>query len=90
MSNTITLDEKIEVKRPLNEVFDYVTEFNRIEEWDPGVAKGTKLSQGSTGVDTRFLIDMKAGFSLQYTVLEFEPGKRILMNVDSKIFTAIV
>ena len=89
MSNTITLDEKIEVKRPLNEVFAYVSEFNRIDEWDPGVAKGTKLSQGATGVGTRFLIDMKAGFSLQYTVLEFAPEKRLLMTVDSKIFTAL-
>lgn len=89
MSNTITLDETIEVARPLNEVFAYVSEFNRIEEWDPGVARGTRLTSGPTGVGTRFRIDMKAGFSLQYTVKEFEPGERMLMDVDSKVFTAV-
>lgn len=89
MSDIITLDETIDVKRPLNEVFAYVSEFHRIDEWDPGVAKGTKLSRGITGEGTRFQIDMKAGFSLQYTMLEFEPEKRMLMDVDSKVFTAL-
>lgn len=89
MSNNITLDEIIEVKRPLSEVFSYVSQFNRIDEWDPAVAKGTKLTQGSIGIDSQFRIDMKAGFSLQYTMLEFEPEKRMLMQVDSKIFTAL-
>ncbi|KAA1191888.1 SDR family NAD(P)-dependent oxidoreductase [Pseudohalioglobus sediminis] len=88
MDKTITLDETIEVKRPLSEVFAYVSEFNRIDEWDPGVAKGTKLSEGTTGIGTRFRIDMKAGFSLQYTMIGFEPEQRLLMDVDSKIFTA--
>ena len=74
MDNTITLDETIEVKRPLDEVFAYVSEFNRIDEWDPGVARGTKLSEGSTGTGTRFRIDMKAGFSLHYTMIGFEPA----------------
>lgn len=89
MSNIITLDETIDVKRSLNEVFAYVSEFNRIDEWDPGVARGTKITDGETGVGTRFKIDMKAGFSLDYTVREFEPGKRMLMDVDSRVFTAV-
>jgi hypothetical protein len=53
MSQTITLDETIEVKRPLNEVFAYVAEFSRIEEWDPGVARGHKLSAGASLYSTR-------------------------------------
>ncbi len=88
MSQTITLDETIEVKRPLNEVFAYVSEFSRIEEWDPGVARGHKLSAGAPGVGSKYRIDMKAGFSLQYTVIEFEPEARMLMTVDSRVFTA--
>ncbi|PLW70183.1 SDR family NAD(P)-dependent oxidoreductase [Pseudohalioglobus lutimaris] len=89
MSNLVTLDETIEVNRPLTEVFAYVSAFNRIEEWDPGVARGTKMSRGATGVGTQFKIDMKAGFSLQYTVREFEAEKRMLMDVDSNVFTAV-
>lgn len=89
MSNLVTLDETIVVSRPLGEVFAYVSEFNRIDEWDPAVAKGTKTNGGKTGVGTQFRIDMKAGFSLDYTVREFEVDKRLLMDVDSNVFTAV-
>ena len=88
MSNIITLDESIEVARPLNEVFAYVSEFSRIEEWDPGVARGHKLTDGLPGVGSRYKIDMNAGFSLDYEIIEFESNSRMLMTVDSKVFTA--
>ena len=88
MDQTVTLDETIEVKRPLHEVFAYVSEFSRIEEWDPGVARGHKLTPGAPGVGSEYRIDMKAGFSLHYTVIEFEEDARMLMTVDSKVFTA--
>lgn len=88
MSQPITLDETIEVKRPLNEVFAYVSEFSRIEEWDPGVARGHKLTPGAPAVGSEYRIDMKAGFSLHYTIIELEQDSRMLMTVDSKVFTA--
>ena len=89
MSNIITLDERIEVQRPLHEVFNYISEFSRIDEWDPGVARGHKLTDGMPGVGSKYRIDMKAGFSLQYTIVEFEQDKRMLMEVDSSVFTAV-
>ena len=76
MSQTITLDETIEVQRPLHQVFAYVSEFSRIEEWDPGVAAAHKLSRGRADVGSRFRIDMKAGFSLYYQIVELEPDRR--------------
>ncbi len=88
MSELVTLDETIEVNRPLHEVFAYVSEFSRIEEWDPAVARGHKLTPGAPAVGSEYRIDMKAGFSLHYTVIELERDKRMLMTVDSKLFTA--
>ena len=84
MTRTIQLDETIEVQRPLREVFAYVSEFSRIEEWDPAVARGLRLTEGPLGVGSQFRIDMKAGFSLRYSVVEWEPERRMLMTVDSK------
>ncbi|MEM1155864.1 MAG: SRPBCC family protein, partial [Pseudomonadota bacterium] len=89
MSKTVTLDETIVVDRPLTQVFAYISHFNRIEEWDPGVAKGTRITDGAPAVGSEFQIDMKAGFSLKYTVVEFEANKRMLMTVDSSVFTAL-
>lgn len=88
MTNTIQLDETIEVQRPLHEVFAYIAEFSRIAEWDPAVARAVRTTEGPLGVGARFRIDMKAGFSLDYTVVEWEPNRRLLMSVDSKPFTA--
>jgi len=88
MTGKIQLDETIEVQRPLHEVFAYISEFSRIEEWDPAVARAVRLTEGALGVGSRFRIDMKAGFSLTYTVIEWEPDHRILMTVASRPFTA--
>lgn len=88
MTDTIELDETIEVARPLREVFAYVSEFSRIEEWDPAVARGVRLDEGPLGVGSKFRIDMKAGFSLQYTVREWQTDRRLLMTVDARPFTA--
>ena len=88
MSQLVTLDETIEVRRPLHEVFAYISEFSRIEEWDPAVARGHKLTPGAPAVGSEYRIDMKAGFSLDYRIVELEPDRRMLMTVDSKVFTA--
>ena len=88
MNRQLTLDETIEVERPLKEVFAYVAEFSRIEEWDPAVLCGTRLSKGAPGLGSEYRIDMKAGFSLHYRVIEWESGKRMLMTVSSRVFSA--
>ncbi len=88
MSDTLTLDETIDVSRPLHEAFSYLADFSRIEEWDPAVERGTRLTEGPPGVGTEYRIDMKAGFALRYRVVEFEPDRRIRMTVDSRFFTA--
>jgi len=62
MTRKIQLDETIEVQRPLHEVFAYISEFSRIEEWDPAVARGLRTTEGPLGVGSQFRIDMKAGF----------------------------
>jgi NAD(P)-dependent dehydrogenase (short-subunit alcohol dehydrogenase family) len=89
VSNIITLDKTIEVTRKLHEAFAYVSEFSRIEQWDPAVARASKLSSGKPGVGSRYQIDMKAGFTLYYEIIEFEANKRLLMTVNSKLFTAV-
>ena len=88
MTPNTTLDETIEVRRPLHEVFSYVSEFSRIDEWDPAVSTGTKITPGAPGIGTEFRVDMRAGFSLHYRVIEFEENSRMLMTVNSRFFEA--
>jgi NAD(P)-dependent dehydrogenase (short-subunit alcohol dehydrogenase family) len=88
MGKQITLDETVTVERPLHEVFAYISDFPRIAEWDPGVARGARLTEGALGVGSEFRIDMNAGFSLRYRMLEWETDRRLLMSVESKVFSA--
>ena len=88
MSNNPVLDESIEVQRPLHEVFSYVSEFSRIEEWDPAVSSAEKLTPGAPGVGTQFRVDLRAGLSLDYEIIAIEENAGILMTVDSRFFTA--
>ena len=88
MATPLILDESITVSRTADEVFAYLAMFSRIEEWDPAVARGTALTPGAPRVGSQFRIDMKAGFSLTYTIMELDPGQRLLMDVQSRLFTA--
>ncbi len=88
MGDITTLNESIEVHRPLHEAFAYVSEFSRIEEWDPAVSRGTKMTPGAPAVGSQYRVDMRAGFSLYYEIIEFEKNSRLLMTVDSRFFTA--
>jgi NAD(P)-dependent dehydrogenase (short-subunit alcohol dehydrogenase family) len=88
VNDIVTLDETITVQRPLHEVFAYVSEFSRIQEWDPAVSSATKLTPGAAAVGSEYQIDMRAGFSLQYRIVEFEKDARMKMTVDSRLFTA--
>ena len=88
MSNVIRLDETIVLDRPVHEVFAYVSDFSRVQEWDPAVSRAEKLTAGAPGVGTEYRVDMNAGFSIHYTVIEFVDNERMLMTAKSRFFTA--
>jgi NAD(P)-dependent dehydrogenase (short-subunit alcohol dehydrogenase family)/uncharacterized protein YndB with AHSA1/START domain len=88
MNNIVRLDESIDLDRPSHEVFAYVSDFSRVQEWDPAVSRAEKLSSGPPGVGTEYRVDMNAGFSIHYTVVEFVDNERLLMTAKSRFFTA--
>ena len=50
----IELHEAAVVARPLEEVFDYVSDFTTTTEWDATALQARKLTPGAVGVGTRF------------------------------------
>ena len=72
--------KSISVKRPLNEVFHYVSHFENCDQWGPSVKESRKISPGLVGVGTRFELIFVFGLfkgNVIYEVKNFEKDKLI-------------
>jgi NAD(P)-dependent dehydrogenase (short-subunit alcohol dehydrogenase family)/carbon monoxide dehydrogenase subunit G len=79
----IRLRETIEVARPIDEVFSYVSNFSNAAQWDPGVADSRKASTGTIGIGTAFELRVRFGprsIPMTYVVREYDPPKRVLLE----------
>jgi len=79
----IRLRETIEVPRPIDEVFAYVSNFSSTAQWDPGVVASRKISEGAVGVGTEFALRVRFGprsVPMTYVVREYGPPKRVVLE----------
>ena len=79
----INLRETIEVPRPLDDVFSYVSNFGNSAQWDPGVAESTKTSPGRVGVGTEFDLRVRFGprsIPMAYVIRIYEPPTRVVLE----------
>jgi carbon monoxide dehydrogenase subunit G len=74
---------EIEVLADATRAFEYIADFSRAAEWDPGVAEARRLSDGPTELGSRFeLIALFRGNRqrFEYVVTALEPGRRIALH----------
>ena len=79
----IRLRETIEVPRPVDDVFSYVSNFANAAQWDPGVAESTKTSPGRVGVGTVFSLRVRFGprsIPMAYVIRAYEPPSRVVLE----------
>lgn len=87
----ITLEEVIEVSRPVAECFRYVSDFRTTVEWDATATEATKETPGPVSVGTRFALKCKSGptkLALNYTITELVPFHSIGLRGEGRFFTA--
>ncbi len=84
----VKLHETRHVDRPLEEVFDYVADFDNIENWDPGVVSSTRQGD-SVGRGTIFDLEVRFGSGtarMVYEITEFErPSKVVLVGTGDRV-----
>ncbi len=83
------LHEVADVKRPPEEVYDYVSDFTTTVEWDATAIAARKLTPGVVAVGTQFEVECALPVSsvvLRYTVKELKPNKLIVLSGSSKFF----
>ena len=79
------VQETVDTRLPLEAVFDYVANFETIQEWDPGVVSSTKLTDGPLAVGTAYRIVVQYGGRPQemtYTVAEMDRPRLVVLEGD--------
>jgi NAD(P)-dependent dehydrogenase (short-subunit alcohol dehydrogenase family) len=86
------LHETIEVDRPIEEVFSYISDFSTTREWDATAFAARKLTPGAVAAGTEFEVQCAlpvGSITLIYTVEELVPQKYIRLRGTSKLFDVI-
>ena len=84
------VERTLTIPRPVESVFDYLGDFTRTNEWDPGTVKTTRVS-GDGGVGTTYANIsefMGRRTSLEYETIVFERPTRLQFRGHNKTATA--
>ena len=80
----IEFRDRIEIARPPQEVFAYVTDPSKLSSWQ-NVEEVTQLTSGPVGVGTRFREIHTAPFGKRFEelteIVVYEPGRRLEIRV---------
>ena len=85
------LHRTVVVEKPLNAVFDYLSDFTMTTEWDPGTVT-TVRQHGNGGIGTTYLNTSRflgRNTQLTYIVREFVSGQRIQLRGENKTVIAV-
>ena len=77
---------EIHTARGPDSAFDYLSRFDSVAEWDPGIASAKMLTPEPVGLGSRF--ELVARFvgrkvPLEYEIVEFEPGRRVVLRAEN-------
>ena len=77
------LHETVEVARPVEDVFAYISDFTTTEEWDATATSARKLSPGAIAVGTQFEVVCAlpvGSVTLLYTMEKLQDNALIVLN----------
>lgn len=86
------MHEQFDSSRNSEDVFRYVADFSRIDEWDHTIISAEKTADGAIAKGTTFDLMYKSGFRsvpIEYTITEFVPNKKLVLTGEAASFTAV-
>jgi uncharacterized membrane protein len=78
------IEESVEIKRPVDEVFAYTTEAKNWPKWQSFIMEAEQTSQGPMGVGTTFKgTNRMMGRTMKWSakVTEYEPNRKWAKNI---------
>jgi uncharacterized membrane protein len=76
----LEFNNKLEIKRPIAEVFEFLSNFENMPKWNYFVVNVKKISDGPVAVNTAFRQKRKTD-SQEYEIIEYEPNKSVAIEV---------
>lgn len=92
MPNQIEMREQFHCSRSPIDVFDYIADFSRIDEWDHTIISSKKISNGAIGLGSKFDLIFSMGLRkvpIRYEIIEYIPNSRVVLSGVSDTFTAV-
>lgn len=82
----IHIDSSVQINRPRDEVFDFLTDVDSLTKWQSGVIESRSLTQGPMRVGYQFAQTIKTGpwkLSAVATVTEIKANQRFAVQLRS-------
>ncbi len=91
--------DAIDLPVSIEEAFDYLADFSRTRDWDPGVRGARRLTQGGIGLGSRFRVEVSffgRRSALDYEIVSYDRPSRLVLeggddrlrSIDEITFTA--
>lgn len=87
----ITVERRIEVGRPLSQVFAYLADFTHTEQWDPGTVHTTRTDDGPLALGSTFHnVSQFRGrqTELDYRIMRFDQDEHLTFTGTNKTVQA--
>ncbi len=87
-----TLNEIIDVPRSIDECFNYLLDFSRCQEWDPGVLSARRLQSGPCKEGSRFAVECAlpvGSIKLDYSLDRVIPNELLVLTGRSAFFEVL-
>ena len=84
--------DAIDLPIPIEEAFDYLADFSRTAEWDPGVEEAVRLTAGKIEVGSRFRVIVSFlgnRIPLEYRIEELERPTRLVLSGGDSSMTSV-
>jgi dehydrogenase/reductase SDR family member 12 len=84
--------DAIDLPVPIEEAFDFLADFSRTAEWDPGVTEAERLGSGRIGRGSRFRVVISflgRSLPIEYEITTYERPSRLVLEGGDETFRSI-
>lgn len=92
MGNTWQIKKEIDADQPADRVFDYLSHWATVAEWDPSVVSARMLSAGTPSLGSRFHLTLQFGWNrvpMTYVISRMDPHRFLELEGSGPHFKAV-